>query len=98
MARRPLEGSEKRLSEQARDLGPADPNERLEVSVLVRRRQSDQLRVRAERLRRGDRSGHHMSREDFANQFGADQADMNAVAAFAQSFGLSAVAREPARR
>ena len=98
MARRPLEGSEKRLSDQARDLGPADPNERLEVSVLVRRRQSDQLRARAERLRRGDPSGDHMSREDFANQFGAGPADMGAVAAFAQSFGLSAVARDPARR
>src|SRR5579859_933859 len=98
MARRPLEGSEKRLSEQARDLGPADSNERLEVTVLLRRRQSEQLRSRAERLRRGDRSGDHMSREDFASQFGADPADMGAVAAFAQGFGLSVVARDPARR
>ena len=98
MARRPLEGSEKRLGAGARDLGAADPNERLEVSVLVRRRQADQLRSRAERLRQGDRSGDHMSREDFASQFGADPADIEAVAAFAQGFGLSVVAREPARR
>ncbi len=98
MAKRPLEGSEKRLSAQAKDLGPADPDERLEVSVLVRRRQGDQLRSRAERLRRGDRSGDHMSREAFASEFGADPADMDAVANFARSYGLSVVARDPARR
>jgi len=98
MARRPLGGSDKRLGEQARDLGPADPGERLDVSVLVRRRQSEQLRTRAERLRRGDPSGDHMSREEFGRQFGADQADMDAVAAFAQSFGLAVTARDPARR
>jgi kumamolisin len=38
------------------------------------------------------------SREAFADQFGADPADVAAVSTFASSFGLAVVASEPARR
>ena len=38
MARRPLRGSERRPFPHARVVGPADPQERLEVTVLLRRR------------------------------------------------------------
>ena len=98
MARRPLAGSDKTAVARAVDLGPADPNERLEVSVLVRRRDPGALAARAARLKAGDRSEGHLSREGFAARFGADPADIEAVAAFAVGSGLTVVAREPARR
>jgi kumamolisin len=98
MPEKPLAGSEKRLPDGARDLGEADPRERLEVSVLIRRRAQEAFRMRLEKLRSGDRSDPPLSREAFARQFGATAEDADAVEAFATRFGLTVVARDLDRR
>ena len=98
MARVPLKGSERDLLSGSRALGPADPAERVQVSVLLRRRSSQALRDRVSKLSRGDRSSGHLSREEFARQFGADPADIAAVRTFAANHGLSVVAEHPERR
>jgi kumamolisin len=79
-------------------LGPADPTERVQVSVLLRRRSDQALRERVSKLTRGDRATGHLTREQFASQFGADPGDVAAVRTFAANHGLSVVAEYPERR
>lgn len=93
-----LAGSEKEPVPGARPVGKANPAERLEVSVLVRRRAGDALNERVGRLAAGDRSAGHITRADFARQFGAEPADLAAVERFANTHGLAVVQEDAARR
>jgi kumamolisin len=98
MATVTLPGSERALLAGARALGDADPAERLEVSVLVRRRDRPALSSRIAALAGGDTTIPHLSREEFARGHGADAADLEAVREFASSYGLSIVQEHAARR
>jgi kumamolisin len=98
MARIPLAGSERAARAGATDLGAADPDARFAVSVLIRRRSGPELGARVTRLRDGDPSDAPMTREAFADAFGADPADAAAVERFAGEFGLDVVSRDLPRR
>jgi len=98
MARHALNGSDRQPLPGARAVGKADPSERLEVSVILRHNAGDALREKLRRLATGDRSGGHIEREDFAKQFGARQADIDAVKKFATAHGLAVVEADTARR
>jgi kumamolisin len=93
-----LKGSEREPLKGARSLGKADPAERLEVSVLLRSRDADTLRERVNQLHRGGSRPMHIQRDEFARQFGADPADIEAVRKFAGEHGLAVVQEHPARR
>jgi len=95
MARVPLKGSERFPLSGSRAVGPADPAERVEVSVRLRRRGVQAFCDRVDRLARGDRSVEHLRREDFGRHFGADPADVAAVKTFAANHGLSVVREQP---
>jgi len=70
-------------------LGPADPDERVEVSVIVKPRQPlGELQARAQ----------PMSREEFAASYGADPNDLTRVEDFARRHGLEVVEASQARR
>lgn len=97
MARRPLKGSERRPLPQARLIGPADPQERLEVTVLLRRRDRQGLQDRLRRLNRGDRAA-TLSRADFAQLHGASASDLSAIKSFARAHGLAIVQEHAPRR
>ena len=59
-------------------LGAVDPDERVEVSVVLRPRHPlEELAARAEPL----------SREEFAASYGADEADIQKIEAFARQHG-----------
>ncbi len=82
----------------ARAVGDADPSERLEVTILVRRKGAAEFSARAGALAgNGARPG-HLAREDFAKQFGAEPADIASVKAFAKQHDLAVVQEDPARR
>ena len=98
MPRHPLTGSERQPMRGARAVGKADPSERLEVSVLLRFRGSDALKDRVARLAKGERPDRHLSREEFAQQHGADPADIAKVRQFASAHGLTVVEEDAARR
>jgi len=93
-----LAGSERSHLPGARDLGEADPHEQLQVSVLIRRSARAEFDGRVARLAAGDASDGHLTREAFAERFGADPADAAAVARFATSHGLVVAAEDLARR
>jgi kumamolisin len=98
MARIPLKGSEKTPLPGSRAVGPADPTERVLVSMLLRRRGQREFQERVRRLAAGDRSVGILGREQFAHHFGADPADIAAVKTFASRNGLSVIQESVARR
>jgi kumamolisin len=98
MANVPMKGSERVSMPGARVLHPAEPTERMEVSVLVRRRAAQQMNTRAASWATGDRSQQFLSREEFGRVHGADTADLKAVRTFAEAHGLAVVQEHAARR
>ena len=73
---RPIRGSERTPMPGARDVGEADPRERLEVTVLLRRKNAQELRGRIKKLEQGDHSDGVLSRTAFAERHGSDAGDM----------------------
>jgi kumamolisin len=98
MAKHQLKGSDRAPLHGATATGKADPNERLEVTVLIRRRGGDALSAHASKLATGDRSRGRMTRAQFAEAYGADPADIEAVKTFAAAYGLAVVEEQAARR
>lgn len=84
-------GSERAIPAGARYVGPVDANERIEVLLLVRPAASRAAPFPA-------RPKRHLTREEYAAQFGATPADMDRVDASARAAGLELVAKDPARR
>src|SRR5215831_8221161 len=95
---RVLTGSERRPLKGARSLGKADPSERLEVSVLLRNRAADALQEHVKQLHRSGSRPAPLKREEFAQKFGADPADIEELKKFATAHGLCVVEEDPARR
>ena len=98
MANVPLKGSDRSPMPGAKIVAPADPSERLEVTVLVRRGASAEFHSRVSRIAAGKSPGPCMSREEFAQRHGAAPADLAAVRNFAAANGLSVVLENAARR
>lgn len=90
-AREPMAG--------AASAGPADAGQHLEVSVLIKRRGESAFAARLSRLHRAgpDRPA-HLTREEYAQQHGAEPGQCAAIRAFAQSHGLSVAREHGARR
>jgi kumamolisin len=93
-----LPGSERSAAAGARATGASDPNERFEISVIVRRANGGSLHSRVAALASGNRTARPMTRSEFAQQHGAATADLAAVRAFALAAGLSVIAEHAARR
>jgi kumamolisin len=95
----PLKGSERERLPGSRTLGPADPNERLEVSLILRRRDAQGFATRLASLcaPRGARIA-PLSRAEYARLHGADPKDLAAISQFAQAHGLAVVQSHAGRR
>src|SRR5579871_2524187 len=100
MANVPLAGSERRVLPGARAVRPADPHERLEVSIILRARAREQLQARLRALHAAGAGARPraLTRETFAQRHGAGAADLRAVRRFAHRAGLVVVAASAARR
>jgi kumamolisin len=98
MAQHLLQGSQRRPIAGAKAVGKADPTERLEATVLLRRSHADDLKNHVQNLSRRDGPRQHFSREDFEKRFGANVADLSAVREFASRHGLSVVQADAGRR
>jgi kumamolisin len=98
MAGHPLKGSERKPLPGAKSVGRADPAERLEVSLLLRRRGGAALADHVKKLANREKGVSYLSRREFERQFGADDADIAAVKKFAGKHGLAVVQEHPGRR
>jgi kumamolisin len=96
--RHSLAGSERQPLPGARAIGKADPNERLEVTVLLRRQNATALVDHVKKLAKREGTAGHLSREAFEQQYSAGSNDMAAVRKFAANHGLSVVEEHPGRR
>jgi kumamolisin len=76
----------------------ADPQERLEVTVLLRHRAASDFRAAADKLHRREPAPERMGRHRFADTFGSDPQDAALVSAFARQYGLAVVHHAVARR
>jgi kumamolisin len=83
-----LSGSEREAVPDSRVIGSPDPNEIIDVTVLLRRRAGEPPPARSARV----------SREEFAGLYGADPADVERVQEFAASSDLTVVEVDLARR
>jgi kumamolisin len=92
-----LKGSERAPVRGARTIGPAEPTERLQVTMLLRRRAQQDFTARVAAIASG---GAHpfLSRDEFARRHGAEAADLAAVRAFAGARGLKVEQEDAARR
>jgi kumamolisin len=97
MANISLEGSERHAIPGARKIAPADPSERFEVTVLVRRQARGEFSTRVADMCAG-KSAPHLSREEFARRHGAAEADLAAVRGFAATHKLAVVHEHAAGR
>ena len=98
MPNNPLVGSERKPLQGARSIGRADPAERLEVTLVLRHRQHDELQERMRKIAAGDKSERHLTHEEYDRQFGADATDIEAVKQFAGRHGLAVVDAHSGRR
>lgn len=93
---KPLINSERTLPTSARQVGPVDPQERIEVSVYLRSpNPSDPA---GDSQYHAQQPGQRMSREEYLADYGADYDDVAKVAAFAQRQGLTVVQTDIATR
>ena len=92
---RPVEGSERRPAPGARRVAAENPSAKLSVTIRVRRRtDAPALPVHPN----ADTTTGHVSREEFAERFGASKADLDLVVSFARSKGLEIEETSTARR
>ena len=98
MQKHPIKGSERQPVHGATLIGPANPAERLEVSVLLRPNATSDLQARVERLSQGDYSVAPLSREALAASHGASASDIAAVERFAATHHLAVVNTSASRR
>src|SRR5258708_22349126 len=98
MAKVTLKGSERTAMQDAQVLAPADPKERLEVSIIVRRCARTALQMRVAKLAAGNRSVGFVSREEFAEEYASDPCDLAKVRKFAAAHGLIVAQEHAARR
>src|SRR5947207_1859725 len=82
----PIPGSKKLPFKNAKPVGPAPADERLEVTVRLRAR--NPLPNAADLLSASSNSVAPMTHQEFENQHGADPADMDRVRKFAAEHNL----------
>jgi kumamolisin len=82
----PLPGSEREPMSGATKTGSCHPNEKVQVTVVLRRRPSSKKLLSPAKLAaRGER----LTREEYAARYGADPKDIKRVEKFAQAHGLT---------
>jgi kumamolisin len=83
----------------AHNIGPADPNERIEVTVILRRASAPSAFPSTDQLGATPPSSRvHLSREAFAATHGASADDIAKIRAFAARYGLEVVSERADRR
>jgi kumamolisin len=94
-----VEGSERRLGRSSRLVGKADPNETVTITIMVRRRpDGPPLPDHEYWASTSLEQQKHLSVEESAARYGASQADLDAVAEFARSHGMTVNATSAAHR
>jgi kumamolisin len=98
MKRLPLAGSERSPMAGAREIGPANPNENVEVTIRLRSRAGNKPIVAPEEFTKPIKDRTFLSRSEFEQRHGADADSMARVEAFAREHKLAVKEKSAARR
>ncbi|QCP52773.1 hypothetical protein FAZ95_26935 [Trinickia violacea] len=90
--------SEHKLAPGAAPIGAASPDTTLLVSIRVRSQQDSLPAGAGAMSTTPPRARHYLSREAFAERYGASEADLERVKAYATAQGLTIMESSPARR
>ena len=94
-----LKGSARAALPGGQDVGPADPNQQIEVTVFLRRgSKPGEFPSVAQASARLPRERKYLTREEFARLHGASAADLEKIRAFAAQYGLRVVSEDRASR
>ena len=94
-----LKGSLRGALPGGRDVGPADPSEQIEVSVLVRRgSQAGAFPAVGQEAHRLPRDRKYFTRKEFEASYGLSAADVTKIRAFARQHGLHVASEDTASR
>ncbi len=96
--RLPLAGSERSPMPGAREVGPANPNEKVEVTIRLKSRAGKKPIVSADAYSQLPKKRTTLSRAEYEQRHGADPAAIARVEAFARDHALTVVETSPARR
>lgn len=97
MAKHRLSGSEREALPGARATAPADPQERLQVSLQLRRRNAGEFAALMARIAAGQAPA-PLDRAELESRYGAAPEDIAAVEDFARQAGLDLVRADAAHR
>ena len=98
MSKHPIAGSDKSQPEGARCLGACNPDEKIEVVVMLRWQNEDEFHQLMQKINTGAADAAPVSREEFAQRFGASASDVARTQAFAKEHGLSVVRADAGAR
>jgi kumamolisin len=94
-----LKGSTRAPLPGGQDVGPADPNQQIEVTVFLRRgSKPGEFPPVAQMGARLPSDRKYLTREEFARLHGASAADVEKIRAFAAEYGLKVESEDRARR
>jgi kumamolisin len=96
--RLPVAGSERAPLEGAREIGPANPNENVDVTIRLRSRAGKKPIVSADVFTKPVAQRAILSRKEFEQRHGADPDSIARVEAFAREHGLAVKEKSPERR
>ena len=85
----PLAGSERAPLEGAREIGPANPNETVDVTIRLRSRAGEKPIVNAAEFTKPIEKRTILSRKDFEQRHGADPDNIARVESFARQHKLT---------
>jgi kumamolisin len=91
-------GSERPPMPGAKEIGPADPNEKIDVTIRLRSRAGKKPALTADSYRKPLRERKILTRDQYEKTHGADPAGIAAVRKFAGENGLTVVEESPSRR
>jgi len=94
----PLAGSERAPMDGAREIGPANPNETVDVTIRLRSRAGKKPMVSADSYTKPIEERTILSRKEFEQRYGADPDSIARVETFARQHKLTVKEKSPARR
>lgn len=98
MEKRVLTGSDRTVLSGSQHVGEADANERIEAQLILRRSDEAAFQRRLNAVCDSDGSEAPLTRESYAQQFSASQADLDRVKAFAAQQHLQVVREDACTR
>ncbi|HMK45819.1 MAG TPA: S53 family peptidase [Methanocella sp.] len=85
----PIKGSERAPIHGARAVGPSDPGEQIDVTLILRHRQSSDLSSKIKEIQsQKPHERKYLSRDELAAARGADEADIQKIKDFAREYHL----------